>query len=171
MAGLLMDRFPEVGPCAYLNGTTSPESLKFLIMLPVGTTRQVYGALGPRTAELVQVFHHLRRGRYCAFQEQTSPGLKIFLLSLVDREVRKALGRFLRAALRNPRTLFEKIYVQCINLQQPNEVLDGRINQCDGCLNLMLYKGRLIRSCQLDEYRIYGGPIEPRLKRAGPEAP
>jgi len=86
-------------------------------------------------------------------------GKKIFILSLLDRKVRKAFVNFLKAFIRNPSRIFDGIYVQCINLQQPNEIIKGKKNLCDGCLNMMIYKGELINSCQLDEYRLFGGPV------------
>ena len=81
-----------------------------------------------------------------------------------DASVRRALGRYARAALANPRRLFDRIMVQTISLQQPNEVLNGEANLCDGCLNMMIYNGKLIRSCRLDEYRMFGAPVIPMLR-------
>jgi len=101
----------------------------------------------------------LSHGRYSAGRENPKVGKKIFFLSILDKEIRKAFGRYLREILRNPIRLFDKIYVQCINIQQPNEMLDGEINLCDGCLNQMIHQGELIPSCKLDEYRLFGGPI------------
>lgn len=164
MAEVVAGAFPDIRPCAYLNGTTSPAIRKFLIYLVLGTESGIYGSLGPKTAELAQVFHHLAKGRYLSFQDKATPGKKIFLLGLFDREVRHCWSRFRRAVLRRPAAAFEKVYVQCINLQQPNEVANGRVNLCDGCVNLMLHRGALIHSCQLDEYRLFGGPIQPRRR-------
>lgn len=166
MAEVVRGQFPDMRPCAYLNGTTSPGTCKFLIYLLLGTKKRIYGSLGPKTAELVQVFYHLARGHYCSFQDKATPGKKVFLLGLLDREARKSWSRFRRALVRNPGAAFEKVYVQCINLQQPNETLNGKTNLCDGCLNMMFYRGQLIHSCQLDEYRLFGGPIQPRRNGA-----
>jgi len=159
MFRILENYFPEQHPCAYLSGTTAQETYKFLIILNVGSRDEIYGGLGARTVELAQVFHHLFKGKYCAFLENQKVGKKIFILSLLDRKVRKAFVNFLKAFIRNPSRIFDGIYVQCINLQQPNEIIKGKKNLCDGCLNMMIYKGELINSCQLDEYRLFGGPV------------
>ena len=164
---LLERRFPDSRACAYLGGTTKPNSYKFLIVLNVSSRSQVYGTLGARTSELVQVFHHLLKGRYCAFYPRA--GRRVFLLSLFDPEVKRALGSFLRASVRNPARLFERIHVQCINIQQPFEVIDGQVNLCDGCLNMMLFKGKLINSCRLDEHRMLGGPLATWLNTRAPD--
>ena len=86
-------------------------------------------------------------------------GKKIFVLSLFDRHIRQALFNFLKSFLLNPAVLFEKFHIQELLFQQPFEILEGENNMCDGCINMMLYKGKLIHSCRLDEYRIFGGPV------------
>jgi hypothetical protein len=151
--------FAETRPAAYLSGTARPETHKFLIVLYLGSPRKIYGTVGARTVELNEVWTHLRKGRYMAGFPKPKIGKKIFLLSGLDRDVRKTFFRYLGAGLKNPARLFDPLYIQCINIQQPNEILDGEVNLCDGCLNQMAYKGGLIPSCQLDEYRLYGGPF------------
>ncbi len=147
--------------CIYLSGTSAPETYKFLITLQVGSAGRFYGYLGARTAECVQVAHHLFTGRYCAFLRNPMVGRKLFIMSLVDRRVRDTAWRFLKSVLRNPLRFFDRLYVQSISLQQPNEIVRGQTNLCDGCLNMMMYGDRLIPSCRLDEYRIFGDAVTP----------
>jgi pyruvate-formate lyase-activating enzyme len=151
--------FPETRPAAYLSGTARPETHKFLVVLYLGSPRRIYGTVGAKTVELDGVWTHFRKGRYMAGISKPKIGKGIFFLAGLDREVGKAFGRYLRTGLGNPVRLFDPVYIQCINIQQPNEILDGEVNLCDGCLNQMAYKGSLIPSCQLDEYRLYGGPF------------
>ena len=169
MHEILEKKFPDMKPSAYLEGTTDPSTYKFLIFMLLGTKRELYGFAGSRTMELAQSFYHFIKGRYNASLKNPRIGKKIFFLSLFDRNIRRALGRFLKGASRNPATLLDKIHIQCINLQQPNECIDGQKNLCDGCMNMMVYKGRLINSCILDEYRIFGGPVEAVIARIDDE--
>jgi hypothetical protein len=83
-------------------------------------------------------------------------GLKLFLLLFFDSQVKKGFVSFLKFLIKNPLVLFDSIYAQSIHLQQPNEIIDGKINLCDDCVNMMAYKGQLINSCRLDEYRKFG---------------
>jgi pyruvate-formate lyase-activating enzyme len=168
MFGLLQAHFPDFRACAYLSGTSAPQTYKYLITAHVGSRRKIYRVLGAKTMEAVQVFYHLAKKRYCAFLKNPVAGKKLFVLSVLDREVRRAFGNFVRSSVKNPARLLDRIYVQSIHLQQPNEILDGRVNLCDGCANMMHYQGRLIHSCQLDEYRMFGGEIVPA--RHGGEA-
>jgi hypothetical protein len=168
MFGLIQAHFPDFRACAYLSGTSAPQTYKYLITAQVGSRRKIYGVLGAKTMEAVQVFYHLAKNRYCAFLKNPVAGKKLFVLSVLDREVRRAFGNFVRSSVKNPARLLDRIYVQSIHLQQPNEILDGQVNLCDGCANMMHYQGRLIHSCQLDEYRMFGGEIVPA--RHGGEA-
>jgi hypothetical protein len=156
---VITTRFPALRAAAYLGGTSRPETTKFLIILPVGSPGRIYGVVGATAVEAKEAVHHLRTGSYAAKTRGARIGRKIFALSVFDREVRKAFVHFVGAAIAAPRRLFEPVYLQCINIQQPNEIIDGETNLCDGCYNQMVYRGRLIPECQLDEYRLYGGPI------------
>jgi hypothetical protein len=153
--------FPGSHPSAYLNGTGIPESFKILVIPYLGSKRGIFGRVGPKTIEFSQVMHHLLKGRYYLGLKKLTTGKEIFLMSQADPEVRHAWRAWLRSGLRNPVRFFEPLYVQTIQIQQPKEILDGETNTCDGCLNQMIYNGRLINSCRLDEYRLYGGPLEP----------
>jgi len=147
---------PNIKPCAWLNGTTTYDTFKFLVAVNVGTKKHVFGNMGKNTMEMVQMFYHLFFGRYFAFLKSPKTGSKIFVLSLFDPSIRKAFFRFLAVKFKNPFSLFDRIYAQSIHFQQPNEVINGKINLCDDCVNMMAYKGQLINSCRLDEYRIFG---------------
>jgi uncharacterized Fe-S cluster-containing radical SAM superfamily protein len=165
MFQVVASHFPGFQPCAYLNGSVDPGTYKFLITLQVGSKKKLYGVLGPKTAELAQMFFHFFKKRYFEFQKSPAAGKKLFLLSLFDSKLRKAFFNFLAASVKNPLRLLDRIYVQSISLQQPNEYLEGEANTCDSCVNMMVYQGKLINSCRLDEYRMFGGPLKAQLKK------
>ena len=150
-------------PCAYINGSSCPETNKFLVTLNVGSKSGFYGLLGPKTVELTQMFFHLMKKRYFEFLWNPAAGKKLFLLILADRELRGAFWRYLKVAARNPLRLIDKIYIQSISLQQPNEIIEGKVNLCDSCMNMMVHEGKLINSCRLDEYRLFGDAVTPAL--------
>ena len=99
------------------------------------------------------------RGKYFDFLKKQKVGKKVMMMSLFDKEVKKTFGKYIWETIKNPARLFDGIYAQSISLQQPNEFYQGEANLCDGCLNAMVYKGQLIPSCRLDEYRMFGSPI------------
>jgi hypothetical protein len=139
-----------------LNGTTVYETFKFLIIVNIGTKKHLYGNMGKTTMEMAQMFYHLFFGRYFAFLKSPKTGSKIFLLQFFDPQIRKSFIVFLKFLLKNPLSLFNRIYAQSIHFQQPNEIIDGNVNLCDDCVNMMVWNGQLINSCRLDEYRLFG---------------
>ncbi len=158
---VIEQQFQDSHPCAYLSGVAVPETYKVLITSILGTKNTILGTIGARTAEFSQIMHHLLTGRYHMGFKKVVIGKKVFLLSLVDRKIRRCFSKYLKTVIRNPMRLFNRIYMQTIHLQQPKEIINGEINTCDGCLNQMLYQNRLIQSCMLDEYRLFGGPLIP----------
>ncbi|MFQ5568977.1 MAG: radical SAM protein [Rhodothermales bacterium] len=151
----LRERHPDFSPSAYLNGTEKPDSFKWLLTTRAATRNRIYGYLGPRMAELTQTLHHLWKGCYMAY---TTPkvlrrGRSLLWLWPFDRGVRKTLAR----AIRDPRLLFRRLYMQSIMVIQPIDVLeDGRQNMCDGCPDVTVWDGRLAWSCRLEECRHFG---------------
>jgi hypothetical protein len=144
---------------AFLGGTTRPNSLKLAMGCLIGTRREMIGTLGPKSMELVQVAHHWLRGRYLAFPRPSlnRKAVFLFLFAAFDREVRRALGTYLRALLRDPRILGRRIYTQAINIEQAFDILpDGEQDHCDGCPNKTLWQDRLVSACVLDEYLKFG---------------
>lgn len=159
MFEIVQEYFPEYFPCAYINGSMVQQSNKYLIYSNIGSARKYYGSMGASAFELSQVFYHFFKGRYLSFLSKPNIGKNVFLLSFVDKQIRKALSGFITAFLRNPFMLFEKIYIQSIILQQPIEFVGSDKNICDSCINPMVYKEKIINPCQLDEYRKYNTTI------------
>jgi hypothetical protein len=125
MLDVIQRKFPQIKPCAYIGGTSFPETNKYLVSVNIGTKRHNFGSLGARTLELIQVLNHLRRGRYMTSSSHTPVGRKIFLLSFFDPEIRKIFVRFLKFSFKYPAEIFGKIYAQPIALEQPLELIDG----------------------------------------------
>lgn len=165
MMDIIQFRFPGIRPCAYISGTTFPDTNKYLVSVNIGSRKQIFGVVGAKAIEIIQVLSHLKKGSYSAFSKTSKVGGKIFMLSLFDREVRRAFTHFLKSLLKNPTRFFDAIYTQPIALEQPFELIDGETNLCDGCINMMIYNGRLIPSCRIEEYRLFNAPITTQPKK------
>ncbi len=151
----IREEFPDFSPCAYLNGTETPDSFKWLLSLRIGTARRIYGYAGPKMVELAQTLHHLRTGRYLAYSPPSvlRRGRSMLWLWPVDRGIRMAFRR----ALVDPRLAFRRLHLQSIMIIQPIDVLaDGRQNMCDGCPDMTVWNGRLAWSCRLEECLHFG---------------
>ena len=152
---IIRENVPEYDAAAYLGGTERHDSFKWLIGFMVGSDGGWYGAVGPRTVELSQALYHFFHGSYFAYSREWYLGRKVFLAGLFDRKVRRLSRRFFS----NPfRFFYKPVYGQSIGIIQAPDVLpDGRVDMCDACPDLTVYKGQMIHSCRMDEWRRWGG--------------
>ncbi|NLG52207.1 MAG: hypothetical protein GX552_19015, partial [Chloroflexi bacterium] len=95
--------------------------------------------------------------RYLAYLSQARIGAKVFLLAPWDHLVRQGGKRWLADLVRHPSRLFKPIYVQSIGIiQAPDLLPDGRADMCDSCPDMTYFEEKLVNSCRLDEYRLFG---------------
>jgi hypothetical protein len=160
LVSLIRKQVPDFEPCAYLGGTTDPNSFKWLLTGRLGTRRQIHGYVGRRYLELLQAGHHLLFNRYFAYSSPSllSAGRSAALLgSTFDPAARKAAWSYLASAIANPRQFLDPMYFQSIVIIQPIDTnADGATNMCDGCPDMTVHKGELVWSCRLDERMQHG---------------
>lgn len=146
---------PEFDPCAYLNGSEKPESFKWLLTGRLGNKKKIYGYLGRKAMEIVQVFNHLINGKYLAYSSPKTnrKGKSLLLLSAFDRKLRKAFWNFYT----NPLNIFKRLHYQSVMVIQPVDFTeDGRQSMCDGCPDMTVWNGKLVWSCRLEEQLNFG---------------
>jgi MoaA/NifB/PqqE/SkfB family radical SAM enzyme len=152
---IIRSEYPDFDPCAYLNGSEKPDSFKWLLTGRLGTKQKIYGYLGAKSMEAIQMFNHLLYGRYLAYAspKDTRRGKSILLLSPFDKKLRKAFKNFYK----NPFNVFRKLYYQSVMIIQPVDFLqDGRQNMCDGCPDITVWNGQLVWSCRMEEQLNFG---------------
>ncbi len=156
----LKEGCPEYEASSYLGGSISHSSFKWLIGTTIGVKGKPYGSLGKRAMEVVQAGHHWFNGTYLAYTSTSKIGGLVFLLWPWDKGVRQALGHRITDMFSHPKRFFKGVYVQSISIIQAPDILeDGRTDMCDSCPDITYYQGKLVNSCRMDEYRLYGGFI------------
>lgn len=152
---IIRSKYPDFDPCAYLNGSEKPDSFKWLLTGRLGTKQKIYGYLGAKSIEAIQMFNHLLYNRYLAYAspKDTRRGKSILLLSAFDKRLRKAFKNYYK----NPFNVFRKLYYQSVMIIQPVDFLqDGRQNMCDGCPDITVWNGQLVWSCRMEEQLNFG---------------
>lgn len=150
---------PEFSPCAYLNGSEDPSSLKWLMAGRIGTRGKIYGYVGPKFMELAQGFHHLKSGRYLAYSHPrvNRRVRSMLLLSPLDHGLRGTASAYLRNIITHPQRIFGRLRYQSVMIIQPVDIMeDGRQNMCDSCPDMTLWNGRLVWSCRMEELNLFG---------------
>ncbi len=155
---IIQDHCPEFEASAYLGGTQRHDSFKWTAGAVIGTKNKIFGSVGKRTMELAQVAHHLFTGTYLAYLSQAKIGRSVFSLAPLDKTVGKAYTSYLSDMVRHPNHLFDNVYVQSIGIiQAPDVQPNGQADMCDSCPDMTYFDGKLINSCRMDEYRLFGG--------------
>jgi hypothetical protein len=151
---------PEYEASGYLGGTQRHDSIKWLVSAVIGSKHGAYGSVGKKTMEVSQTLHHLFNGTYLAYLSNPKFGATAFLMWPWDPIVRKAFGKRLMEILKQPWRLFTPIRLQSIGIIQAPDVQEtGLADMCDSCPDMTVYDGKLINSCRMDEYRLFGGLV------------
>jgi hypothetical protein len=153
----LSEAIPHYDTAAYLGGTQAHDSIKWLVGVPVGRKGKMYGSLGPRTMEMMQAGYHFFKGTYLTYMKRNRAGKKVLVPALFDPKARQVARSWLGDVARNPLRFFQPLYTQTIGIVQAPDVLeDGRTDMCDSCPDMTVYDGKLVNSCRMDEWRLYG---------------
>ncbi len=153
----IKEAFPHYETSAYLGGTQKHDAIKWLISVQLGSKGQMYGSIGPKAMELVQAFYHFFRGRYLAYTAMHKLPKAAFLLSALDKGLGQAHSNYWKDILRHPLRFFQPVYTQSIGIVQAPDLLeDGRQDMCDSCPDMTVWEGKLVHSCRMDEWRLYG---------------
>lgn len=155
---------PMYEPCAYLNGTANPNSLKWLLANRIVFNGETVGYVSPRFMELLQTITHLFTGTYLAYAEPKSVSrgkISSILGGLLDKDMRGTFVKMLGRIITNPLNLFRSAYMQSFMIIQPIDFEpDGRQDMCDGCPDIMVHEGKLVWSCRLEEMNSYGSFVQ-----------
>ncbi|MFN8451867.1 MAG: radical SAM protein [Anaerolineae bacterium] len=153
----IKEDFPHYEASAYMGGSNDIEKMTWLVSAQLGTKNRMYGSSGSKVMELFQMFHHLQHGTYVIYSPSNKIPKIAFLLGLFDKGVRATAKSFWRGVLRDPAELFRPIYVQSIGIiQGPDLLPDGRVDMCESCPDMTVWDGKLVHSCRMDEWRLYG---------------
>lgn len=148
---------------SFLGGTSRSDTPKWVLSTHAGIKNRSFGNLGPRSMELLQTFHHLLTGNYLGFNKANlnKLGKETLPFAIFDKNARQLFSNYLSFILRHPQYSFRPLFLQSITVVQPVDILPtGENDNCDGCPNKTLWQGRLISACRLEEYLIYGSPIQ-----------
>ena len=149
-------RFPGLKYASYLGGVGEAASIKWLQSTFVVKDGLILGYFGPKLVELFQMGHHLLKGRYAyKFGRGRSRIAVAAILGLAPfiRELRPIAKNAARMALGNPAKLLGRASIQVLSYIIPPGASNRMDDVCEGCPDAILYEGRLVPSCGLEEVK------------------
>ncbi|MCC6613044.1 MAG: radical SAM protein [Anaerolineae bacterium] len=163
----IKEYFPHYETSAYMGGSQVHDKLTWLVSAQLGAKGKMYGSAGKKVMELFQTIHHLQHGTYVIYSPSNKIPKIAFALGLFDKGVRQTHAQFWKEVLRNPMRLFQPMYVQSIGIiQGPDLLEDGRVDMCESCPDMTVWDGKLVHSCRMDEWRLYGSYVQPQPREA-----
>lgn len=152
---------PHYEPAAFLGGTQTHTRATWVSAVQVGSKKRMYGSLGKKLMEFVQNFHHFTQGTYLIYQKSNKLTKLAFAGTVIDKGMRGVHGKFWKHLLTDPGMVFNQLYWQSIGIVQgPDMLADGRMDMCESCPDMTVWNGKLVHSCRMDEWRLYGGYVE-----------
>jgi hypothetical protein len=157
---------PDIRYAAYLGSKLDDTGIKWLQSPMIVMNKKILGYAGPKFVESFQVLHHLFKGKYAyKFGKDRSylNFIQILLLSMFLSDFRVIARNFLKEILSNPVNLFRCSTLLLLCYIIPPGFVNGIRDECEGCPDAMLFEGRLVPSCGLEEYKLYGKPLEKQI--------
>ena len=157
---------PDIRYSAYLGSKLEDTGIKWLQSPWIVMNKKILGYAGPKFVESFQMLHHLFRGKYAYKFGKDRSYLNLFqimLLSIFLSDFRVVLRNFIKEILHNPANLLRRATLQLLCYIIPPGFVNGKRDECDGCPDAMLFEGRLVPSCGLEEYKLYGKPLEKKV--------
>jgi pyruvate-formate lyase-activating enzyme len=154
---------PDIRYASYLGSKQEDRGIKWLHSPWVVINKKIIGYTGPKFIEMFQMLHHLFKGKYAyKFGKDRSylNFIQILVLSLFLKDFRIIARNYSKEILCNPVNLFKRATVQMLCYIIPPGFVNGVRDECDGCPDAMLFNGRLVPSCGLEEYKLYGEPLK-----------
>jgi pyruvate-formate lyase-activating enzyme len=154
---------PDIRYASYLGSKQEDRGIKWLHSPWVVINKKIIGYTGPKFIEMFQMLHHLFKGKYAyKFGRDRSylNFIQILMLSLFLKDFRIIARNYSKEILGNPVNLFKRATVQMLCYIIPPGFVNGVRDECDGCPDAMLFNGRLVPSCGLEEYKLYGEPLK-----------
>lgn len=161
----IREKFPDFTPSAFLNGTHKADDYKWLISERIGNRDKIFGYTGKKFMELVMISYHFMFDKYLSYASPKTLRMgrsTMFLLSVFDKGVRKALKNYLKYLVVNQLRFFKRAHLQSILIIQPPDLMpNGDQSMCDGCPDITYWKDKdgkekLVWSCRLEEPMKYG---------------
>ncbi len=140
-------------PTAYLPKETNPAKPAWVFAQRAGIPDQILGSFSSRFYQFAHERYFKKNGKYLFISRQNS--IKIAsLISLINwKSTRKILWQYLKSDMSNMLKSKRNIYFQTFLIISPPEIIDNKRELCNGCPDRMLYNGKLVPSCILEELK------------------
>lgn len=154
---------PGIKYASFLGSQLENATIKWLQSCWIAKGNKFIDYIDKKFIEAIQMLYHFKNGKYSYIYRNGRNYINIFELfisCLFIKSIRKSFYKLFIKLLITPSLLFRKTVIQVMSITIPPGIIDGKRDLCDACPDAILYKGKLVPSCGLEEIKRFGKALE-----------
>ncbi|WP_289053542.1 radical SAM protein [Carboxylicivirga marina] len=155
----IYNAFPDINYATYLGSQSEDMNIKWLQSCWIMKGTHLISYLDSKFAEASQMLYHWKHGKYSYLNKDGKSYISFYellLAALFIKSARRVLRKMILSIIKHPSLLFQKSIIQVLSMIIPPGYVKGERDLCDACPDAILFNGRLVPSCGLEEYIKYG---------------
>jgi len=134
-------------PAAYLRSSKNKEDISWLFGIRVGTVHNLFAAFSSNLYKLFHTQYYKKHKRHLFISRNNKISVKLLFGLFRFKEVRTILKNYFTAKQK------AELYFQTILILRGIEERNNIWDECEACPDRMIYKGKLVPSCILEELK------------------
>lgn len=163
----LLNKFPGLEYNVFLGSQLEELQIKWVWAFSIYLGDKKIGYCDKKMVELMQTSYHLKNNKYFFIPKKNEFYLsfyKLLMMSFFSKKARKIFKRYILEKIKNPKYFFTKSKVRIFMIVNPPGFVNGERDLCDSCPDATFYKGKLVPSCLLEEYKKFKKPFSLKNK-------
>jgi hypothetical protein len=140
-------------PAAYLPSMANPEEPTWLFSQRVGLPNQIFGYFSSSFYRFAHKRYREKHNKHLFISRTNSIDASGLWRFLGWTSVRRILYNFLKFKFSSKKKVSNTLFFQTILVLRGPEKKAGKWDLCNGCPDRMIYKGKLVPSCILEDLR------------------
>ncbi len=143
----------EYVPAAYLPATGNSNEFAWLFAQRVGLPGKIFGYFSPSFYAFAHKRYRRKSGRHLFISRINSIQVSSLAQFVLRKSVRKIVFNYLKYRKTNKEIEKNKLFFQTLLIIRGPEKRSGKWDLCNGCPDRMIYNGKLVPSCILEDLR------------------
>ncbi len=143
----------EYVPAAYLPATGSSNEFAWLFAQRVGLPGKILGYFSPSFYGFAHKRYRKKSGRHLFISRVNSIKISSLIRFFAWQSVRRIVFSYMKYRRLNSSTEKSKLFFQTLLIIRGPEIRKDKWDLCNGCPDRMIYKGKLVPSCILEDLR------------------
>lgn len=140
-------------PSAYLSSTEDANDTTWLFAQRVGLPGKIFGYFSPSFYSFAHKRYRMKSGKHLFISRVNSLKFSSLLRFFAWGSVSKILINYIKHKQKNSAKNSGSLYFQTLLIIRGPEKRDSKWDLCKGCPDRMIYKGRLVPSCILEDLK------------------